>query len=102
MSRCAAHCASSTSARGSPVCVAIRPRAGHRYRTSSGRAGAGRSIRSPSGPDLPYHPLWEKGYVSIGDHHSTKPLHEVATLQETRFSGLKRECGIHEIDLADL
>ena len=52
--------------------------------------------------DLPYHPLWEKGYVSIGDHHSTKPIHEVATLEETRFSGLKRECGIHEIDLADL
>ena len=29
--------------------------------------------------NLPYHPLWEKGYVSIGDHHSTKALHEVAT-----------------------
>ena len=41
-------------------------------------------------------------YVSIGDHHSTKPLHEVATLEETRFNGLKRECGIHEINLADL
>ena len=52
--------------------------------------------------NLPYHPLWEKGYVSIGDHHSTKPLHEVATLEETRFNGLKRECGIHEINLADL
>lgn len=51
---------------------------------------------------LPYHPLWEKGYVSIGDHHSTKPIHEVATVEETRFFGLKRECGIHEIDLADL
>jgi phosphoadenosine phosphosulfate reductase len=52
--------------------------------------------------DLPYHPLWEKGYVSIGDRHSTKPIHEVATVEETRFFGLKRECGIHEIDLADL
>jgi phosphoadenosine phosphosulfate reductase len=51
---------------------------------------------------LPYHPLWEKGYLSIGDHHSTKPIHEVATLDETRFFGLKRECGIHEIDIADL
>ena len=30
------------------------------------------------------------------------PLHEVATLEETRFNGLKRECGIHEINLADL
>ena len=27
--------------------------------------------------DLPYHPLWDKGYVSIGDWHSTKALHEV-------------------------
>jgi phosphoadenosine phosphosulfate reductase len=51
---------------------------------------------------LPYHPLWAKGYVSIGDHHSTKPIHEVATLEETRFNGMKRECGIHEINLADL
>jgi len=45
---------------------------------------------------LPYHPLWEKGYVSIGDWHTTRPLHEVASLEETRFHGLKRECGIHE------
>ena len=52
--------------------------------------------------NLPYHPLWEKGYVSIGDTHSTKALHEVATLEETRFNGLKRECGIHEINLGDL
>jgi phosphoadenosine phosphosulfate reductase len=52
--------------------------------------------------NLPYHPLWEKGYVSIGDHHSTRPIHEVATADQTRFFGLKRECGIHEIDLADL
>jgi phosphoadenosine phosphosulfate reductase len=52
--------------------------------------------------NLPYHPLWDKGYVSIGDHHSTKPIHEVATLEETRFDGLKRECGIHEINLGDL
>jgi phosphoadenosine phosphosulfate reductase len=51
---------------------------------------------------LPYHPLFEKGYVSIGDHHSTKPIHEVARPEDTRFFGLKRECGIHEIDLADL
>jgi len=51
---------------------------------------------------LPYHPLWEKGYVSIGDHHSTKPIHEVGTVGETRFFGLSRECGLHQIDLADL
>lgn len=51
---------------------------------------------------LPYHPLWEKGYVSIGDHHSTRPIHEVTKLDETRFFGLKRECGIHEINIGDL
>jgi phosphoadenosine phosphosulfate reductase len=51
---------------------------------------------------LPYHPLWERGYVSIGDYHSTKPIHEVSTIEQTRFFGLQRECGIHEIDLADL
>ena len=51
---------------------------------------------------LPYHPLWEQGYLSIGDTHSTKPIHEVVAEDQTRFFGLKRECGIHEIDLADL
>ncbi len=48
--------------------------------------------------DLPYHPLWEKGYVSIGDTHTTVPLHEAGSAEETRFFGLKRECGIHEMD----
>ncbi|MCG8434906.1 MAG: phosphoadenylyl-sulfate reductase [Gammaproteobacteria bacterium] len=48
--------------------------------------------------DLPYHPLWFKGYVSIGDVHTTRALHEVTSLEETRFFGLKRECGIHDID----
>ncbi len=48
--------------------------------------------------DLPYHPLWEKGYVSIGDVHTTRSLAEVGSLDETRFLGLKRECGLHEMD----
>ncbi|MDX1561620.1 MAG: phosphoadenylyl-sulfate reductase [Gammaproteobacteria bacterium] len=52
--------------------------------------------------DLPYHPLWDKGYLSIGDHHSTKPIHEVSTVEQTRFFGLQRECGIHDINLGDL
>jgi phosphoadenosine phosphosulfate reductase len=46
--------------------------------------------------DLPYHPLWEKGYVSIGDTHTTRPLSAGMTEEETRFFGLKRECGLHE------
>jgi phosphoadenosine phosphosulfate reductase len=45
---------------------------------------------------LPYHPLWEKGYVSIGDTHTTRPLGAGMTEEETRFFGLKRECGLHE------
>ena len=47
---------------------------------------------------LPYHPLWEKGYVSIGDSHTTRSLADVASLEDTRFDGLKRECGLHEMD----
>jgi phosphoadenosine phosphosulfate reductase len=45
---------------------------------------------------LPYHPLWHKGYVSIGDVHTTRPLGEGMTEEDTRFFGLKRECGLHE------
>ena len=46
--------------------------------------------------DLPYHPLWKQGYVSIGDWHTTRSLAEVKSLEELRFFGLKRECGLHE------
>lgn len=52
--------------------------------------------------DLPYHPLWEQGYISVGDVHTTKPIHAVKTEEETRFFGLKRECGLHDIDLSGL
>ena len=52
--------------------------------------------------DLPYHPLWHEGYISIGDHHTTKSLHEVDDSEQTRFFGLQRECGLHEIDLAKI
>ncbi|MEM6911941.1 MAG: phosphoadenylyl-sulfate reductase [Verrucomicrobiota bacterium] len=45
---------------------------------------------------LPAHPLVEKGYVSIGDWHSTKPLEEGMHAEDTRFNGIKRECGLHE------
>ena len=50
---------------------------------------------------LPYHPLWEKGYVSIGDVHTTRSLQEVGSVDETRFFGLKRECGLHEMDFGN-
>jgi phosphoadenosine phosphosulfate reductase len=45
--------------------------------------------------DLPYHPLWEKGYVSVGDVHTSRPLEAGMTEEQTRFHGLTRECGIH-------
>jgi phosphoadenosine phosphosulfate reductase len=45
---------------------------------------------------LPFHPLWEQGYVSIGDVHTTRSLSEVEDPSELRFFGLKRECGLHE------
>lgn len=45
---------------------------------------------------LPYHPLFDEGYVTVGDWHSSRPLladdeHE----RDTRFRGLKQECGLH-------
>jgi phosphoadenosine phosphosulfate reductase len=48
--------------------------------------------------DLPYHPLWHRGYVSIGDWHTTRTLAEAGDPEATRFFGLKRECGIHGLE----
>ena len=45
--------------------------------------------------DLPFHPLWEKGYVSIGDVHTTRAWQPGMREEDTRFFGLKRECGLH-------
>lgn len=45
--------------------------------------------------DLPYHPLWHEGYVSIGDVHTTRRLADGMDPEQTRFFGLKRECGLH-------
>ncbi len=45
--------------------------------------------------DLPYHPLYEKGYTSIGDWHSTAPVGADFDDRAGRFRGLKQECGIH-------
>lgn len=45
--------------------------------------------------DLPLHPLATKGYVTMGDWHSTKPLDEGEDAESTRFGGEKYECGLH-------
>jgi phosphoadenosine phosphosulfate reductase len=46
---------------------------------------------------LPYHPLWEQGYVSIGDTHTSRRWEPGMDPEDTRFFGLKRECGLHSI-----
>ncbi len=45
--------------------------------------------------DLPYHPLFEKGYQSIGDTHSTRPVTGKMSARDGRFNGEKQECGLH-------
>jgi phosphoadenosine phosphosulfate reductase len=46
--------------------------------------------------DLPYHPLFFEGYASVGDWHTSRPLEAGdADERETRFLGLKEECGLH-------
>jgi len=47
---------------------------------------------------LSYHPLREQGYLSVGDTHTTTKWEPGMTEEETRFNGLKRECGLHEDD----
>lgn len=44
---------------------------------------------------LPYHPLWHQGYVSIGDVHATRRWEPGMREEDTRFFGLRRECGLH-------
>ncbi len=45
--------------------------------------------------DLPEHPLLQQGYVSVGDVHTTRPLQPGMDASQTRFFGLRRECGLH-------
>ena len=47
--------------------------------------------------ELLYHPLREEGYVSVGDWHSTTKLLDGMKEEDTRFGGIKRECGLHEV-----
>ena len=45
--------------------------------------------------DVPYHPLFEQGYRSIGDHHSTIPTTAEMDPRDGRILGRTRECGLH-------
>ena len=52
-------------------------------------------IRAPK-YDLPYHPYFDQGYVSVGDWHSSRPLGlNDENERDTRFHGVKQECGLH-------
>lgn len=44
---------------------------------------------------LSYHPLWEQGYLSVGDTHSTVKFEPGMSEEDTRFNGFGRECGLH-------
>lgn len=46
--------------------------------------------------DLPQHPLFDQGYSTVGDWHSSRPVSAAdQDDRATRFGGLKQECGIH-------
>lgn len=46
--------------------------------------------------DLPYHPLFFEGYASVGDAHTSRALADGdSDARDTRFLGLKQECGLH-------
>ena len=46
--------------------------------------------------DLPQHPLFHKGYTTVGDVHSSRPMStDDQTERDTRFRGVKQECGLH-------
>ena len=45
--------------------------------------------------NLPQHPLFEKGYSSVGDWHSSAPETNSKKGRQTRFKGVKEECGLH-------
>ena len=45
--------------------------------------------------DLPQHPLFDQGYSTVGDWHSSGPDGGDSSGRDTRFGGLKQECGIH-------
>jgi len=44
---------------------------------------------------LPNHPLKLRGFVSIGDWHSTRKIEPTMRPEDTRNNGLERECGLH-------
>lgn len=49
-----------------------------------------------TGHGLPQHPLFDQGYTTVGDAHSSRPLSmDDSDDRDTRFRGIKQECGLH-------
>ncbi|MCF6094229.1 phosphoadenylyl-sulfate reductase [Microaerobacter geothermalis] len=47
--------------------------------------------------NLPYNPLHDRGYPSIGCENCTQPVHEGGDLRAGRWSDFKKtECGLHQ------
>ncbi len=47
---------------------------------------------------LPQHPLFFKGFSTVGDWHSSTPETDGKKGRSTRFGGIKEECGLHTED----
>tara|TARA_Y100000589_G_scaffold292796_1_gene297187 strand:+ start:1349 stop:2080 length:732 start_codon:yes stop_codon:yes gene_type:complete len=47
---------------------------------------------------LPQHPLFSKGFSSVGDWHSSSAETASKKGRATRFGGIKQECGLHVND----
>ena len=45
--------------------------------------------------NLPKHPLETQGYQTMGDWHSTQPVAEGESAENSRHGGSKYECGLH-------
>ena len=45
--------------------------------------------------ELPPHPLFLKGYTTVGDWHTSSPDSINKKGRSTRFGGIKQECGLH-------
>ena len=48
--------------------------------------------------NLPQHPLFMKGYSTVGDWHSSSAESSSIKGRSTRFGGVKQECGLHVND----
>ncbi len=72
-------------------------RQGDRYKISPILRWTNRDVhRYLKRHDLPYHPLFDAGYATVGDWHSSRPVTVAdADARDTRFGGLKQECGLH-------